>query len=548
MKTITFYSYKGGVGRSLTLSNIAMRLADLGKKVCVLDFDLEAPGLHLKFKDYIEEKSNSKKGIVEFISEFQNQNILHQNIDDFTIETTYKGALKGGCIKLIPAGNYQEETYWKDLSSINWKDLFYSEESNGVNLFLHLKEIIKSNIKPDFLLIDSRTGITDISGLAMTLLADSVVVLAANNTENIYGASRVIKNLKKEENNLIGKLPEITFVLSRIPYYDSPEKKHIETRIINEAFSTINRKEQLIDKIFVIHSDRDLEEKEKFKINLVTNENSTKGRVPIVEDYLTLFEHLTKHDLDAAEINTFNNFRESQLLIEEAKGINDFAIKINTLNQAVKLNNKSDEAYGLLAQSFNEIANYQESLKNVEKAIKLAPDNLNYQYTKALTLKNDNKPEDSKKILTKILSVKANHYSALITLANIYYNNKEYDDALKYQILITNFFPEYPGGYNSVGNTYRAKGNYDKAFEYIYKCLEISPKDVFGTGTLGEIYAALDNDREFFKNLQLSFVFGMDAKTFQRIIEEEDIYKKYYSNTKFIDLLKSYRIKINFPK
>jgi MinD-like ATPase involved in chromosome partitioning or flagellar assembly len=36
MKTITFYSYKGGVGRSLTLSNIAMRLADLGKKVVLL--------------------------------------------------------------------------------------------------------------------------------------------------------------------------------------------------------------------------------------------------------------------------------------------------------------------------------------------------------------------------------------------------------------------------------------------------------------------------------------------------------------------------------
>ena len=47
MKTITFYSYKGGVGRSLTLSNIATRLADLGKKVCIIDFDLEAPGLHL---------------------------------------------------------------------------------------------------------------------------------------------------------------------------------------------------------------------------------------------------------------------------------------------------------------------------------------------------------------------------------------------------------------------------------------------------------------------------------------------------------------------
>ncbi|MBU0764165.1 MAG: AAA family ATPase, partial [Bacteroidetes bacterium] len=38
MKTITFYSYKGGVGRTLALANIAKRLAEFGKKVCLIDF------------------------------------------------------------------------------------------------------------------------------------------------------------------------------------------------------------------------------------------------------------------------------------------------------------------------------------------------------------------------------------------------------------------------------------------------------------------------------------------------------------------------------
>ncbi len=50
MKTITFYSYKGGVGRTLALANVAMRLSEFKKKVCMIDFDLEAPGLHHKFK------------------------------------------------------------------------------------------------------------------------------------------------------------------------------------------------------------------------------------------------------------------------------------------------------------------------------------------------------------------------------------------------------------------------------------------------------------------------------------------------------------------
>ena len=44
MITISFYSYKGGVGRSLALTNLAVYLAQFGVKVVMADFDLEAPG------------------------------------------------------------------------------------------------------------------------------------------------------------------------------------------------------------------------------------------------------------------------------------------------------------------------------------------------------------------------------------------------------------------------------------------------------------------------------------------------------------------------
>lgn len=47
MKTITFYSYKGGVGRTMALINVAWRLAKRGKRIGVWDMDLEAPGMSL---------------------------------------------------------------------------------------------------------------------------------------------------------------------------------------------------------------------------------------------------------------------------------------------------------------------------------------------------------------------------------------------------------------------------------------------------------------------------------------------------------------------
>ena len=41
----TFYSYKGGVGRTLAAANVAYTLAGWGRHVLLIDMDLEARGL-----------------------------------------------------------------------------------------------------------------------------------------------------------------------------------------------------------------------------------------------------------------------------------------------------------------------------------------------------------------------------------------------------------------------------------------------------------------------------------------------------------------------
>ena len=47
----TFYSYKGGVGRSMALANVAECFYLQGLKVLMIDWDLEAPGLEAFFYD-----------------------------------------------------------------------------------------------------------------------------------------------------------------------------------------------------------------------------------------------------------------------------------------------------------------------------------------------------------------------------------------------------------------------------------------------------------------------------------------------------------------
>lgn len=75
-KIVTFYSYKGGTGRSMAVVNFAYWLArefpGLRRGVLVMDWDLEAPGLHRFFAEVSEAEQNSDRpGVVDYFHEIQ---------------------------------------------------------------------------------------------------------------------------------------------------------------------------------------------------------------------------------------------------------------------------------------------------------------------------------------------------------------------------------------------------------------------------------------------------------------------------------------------
>jgi len=61
----TFYSFKGGVGRSMALANIAALLAKAGRKILAVDWDLEAPGLE-KYFQTPPEAVREKPGLIDW--------------------------------------------------------------------------------------------------------------------------------------------------------------------------------------------------------------------------------------------------------------------------------------------------------------------------------------------------------------------------------------------------------------------------------------------------------------------------------------------------
>src|SRR5438105_15217393 len=64
---LTFYSFKGGVGRTMALANIAYLLAKMEKRVLVVDWDLEAPGLQRYFRDFRINHSGDNQGLLDLL-------------------------------------------------------------------------------------------------------------------------------------------------------------------------------------------------------------------------------------------------------------------------------------------------------------------------------------------------------------------------------------------------------------------------------------------------------------------------------------------------
>jgi cellulose biosynthesis protein BcsQ len=212
-RIITFYSYKGGTGRSLLVANTAKFFAYCGYKVFVIDFDLEAPGMHYKF----QVKPN-EFGLIDYIHERQECTSQTTPLIKFVQKISSEVGSNGEII-FMPAGNAPSMEYADKLSQIKWDQIFSrSSESESINvpIIVDLIKKIINDFNPDFILVDSRTGLTDIGAITIKFMADQLVCLYHNNEESKDGSDFIIKTVEssnKENDSKIG----IVKVLTRIP-------------------------------------------------------------------------------------------------------------------------------------------------------------------------------------------------------------------------------------------------------------------------------------------------------------------------------------------
>jgi cellulose biosynthesis protein BcsQ len=188
-RIITFYSYKGGTGRSMALANVAWILASHGLRVLAIDWDLEAPGLHRYFHPFLEdEELENSPGLIDYVVEFA-EAARHADRDDSKMGSSakwydrYTSLLRytysldwdfgKGTLDFVPAGQ-QGPSYSLRVNRFDWQE-FYDKLGGGT-----LLEAMKKRLREDYdyVLIDSRTGISDTSGICTVQMPDDLFTIA----------------------------------------------------------------------------------------------------------------------------------------------------------------------------------------------------------------------------------------------------------------------------------------------------------------------------------------------------------------------------------
>lgn len=289
METIAFYSYKGGVGRSLLLANAARFLATLGKGVVALDFDFEAPGLHYKLgaEQITGPRPWSSGGAVPYLVATADGASSPPPLEKHSVSLAVPPGGEGW-LSLMPAGPAPQLKYWSALKELGEKLHLGDPSGQGFMALLDLQARIADELKPDYLLIDARTGITELGGLATTILADTVVCMFAANQESLDGTVTVVEALRAAPRLKRKKPIRVVPVLSRAskPPDDERFANGVKRLLEKTHGHKANSKEE--SKLLALPHDDAMAALER----VVGGERKASAFSPLYRAYLELFESL----------------------------------------------------------------------------------------------------------------------------------------------------------------------------------------------------------------------------------------------------------------
>ena len=232
---MAFHSYKGGVGRTLSLIALAKGIAELygdKKKVLIIDSDLEAPGLTWMINGGQEHAAISYLDVLS---------LMHFHDINTELAEKIAGLVRKSSLT-ISTEKLETEHYFLPVyrEKEQLLDIFSSPEKiianqNNKYIISEFLSMIGAALEADIVLVDLRAGVTESSAPFLFDPRVQKYFVTSTSMQSIKGTQMLLEEIQKKTS---GNLWESKILLTMIP----PEMEENTIRQIeDELLETIER-------------------------------------------------------------------------------------------------------------------------------------------------------------------------------------------------------------------------------------------------------------------------------------------------------------------
>jgi cellulose biosynthesis protein BcsQ len=376
----------------MALVNTAAELTKRGRRVLIMDFDLEAPGIST-YHPFVG--SSDRRGVVDYVAEFA-QNLRAPKASEFIVECDLSIGGETLPIWAFPAGR-RDDTYGTKLASIDWQDLYVN--LSGYLLFEDLRQQLKNDPRKfDYVLIDSRTGHTDVGGICTRQLADVVVLMFFPNQQNIAGLSTIANEIRAGSENRSRKI-ELLFVPSNVPDLDD------EDGILKRMMELAGERLGYEDPAVVIHhyDSLSLVEQDIFTV--------CRPKSRLAEEYRKLTTSIVQLNMEDRE-GALSALHQVRAYLEFAgrrgarlsDGEEWITKTINSLDSIGRIHSTDGEVAWTLATVYQSLGNLSNELNALNDALKAGYNLDGIRLRRALNLMSQSRPTEAKIDLLAVIS------------------------------------------------------------------------------------------------------------------------------------------------